>query len=79
MDGATTLSTMTISRRTLSITESNMTHSILTHSIMVECYFAMSFILGVTNKPAMLSVIILNIVLESVVMLNVLAPYTLWT
>ncbi len=31
--------------------------------------------LSVTNEPAMLSVIILNIVMESVVMLNVLAPY----
>ena len=48
--------------------------------IYAECYLCLfSFMLSVTNKPIMLSVIILNVVMlnaiMSVFMLNVVAPW----
>ncbi len=43
--------------------------------IYAECHLCLvSFMLSVTNKPFMLSVIMLNAIMLSVVMLNVVAP-----
>jgi len=70
-----TLSTMsliitTLSKIVLSITMNNMQHSAYHH--LAKTTFSntrLSFILSVTNKPSMLNIVILN-----VIMLNVVAP-----
>jgi hypothetical protein len=72
MDGATTFSIMTLSITTLSITPL----SIITLSTMC-CYAeslacSLSFMLSVTNKPFILSVVMLNVFILSVAMLNVI-------
>ncbi len=46
----------------------------MTLSMMVECCYAFSIMLSVTNKLFMLSVIMQSVIILSVIMLNVMAP-----